>query len=216
MKEISKRTIYVDRYSNYKFSCLEDLLLRLPQGEAVEKYRRDKFYIRQLMVDLSHSSYYRPILKENNAEYVMEVLTQDAPSFKRLISDHTLLSVIEKVKESMGSYSVIRLSCDAEIVVNSHVYRGIFDLKSQGRNSDSSVSSRCQLFPCFDSSDYMYENRYYRNFWFCMQDSEEWKTISTLKEPSGEYCFLNEALPSEALPMVYYKDEDKTMLFAFY
>lgn len=214
MEEISEKVIYTDGYPNYMFSCLENLLLRSPEEKSVEEYWHEGYYTECLVKNLSHSVYYRKILKENSVEDVLDIWMKDAPSLKLLISRYALSAAIKNMKENMGNATIIRLPRDAEFTVKGHVYRGVNDLKRQANIPDSSVIDRSHLFPCFDSSDYMYENRYFHNFWFCKQDPEMSEQITLLRDQGG-HCFLNENLPQEALPMVYYADEEKTLLFGY-
>lgn len=215
MEEISEKVIYTGTYECLRFSCLENLLLRLRRKNPAEENWRKSFNTESLVRDLSNSVYYRKILKENSVEDVWDLLMQDAPSLELLKGRSKLRNAIRNVKENMGEATIIRLPWNAEIVVDGRVYRGIDSLKEYAKKTDSPVLCRSQRFPCFDSSDYMYENRYYRNFWFCKQDPVMSELISSLEEPRCNYCFLKENLRKEALPMVYYKDEEKTLLFGY-
>lgn len=216
MEEVSEKVIYTGTYQQcLRFSCLENLLLRLHRKNPAEEDWRHSFNKERLVKDLSHSVYYRRILKENSVEDVLNLLMQDAPSLELLKGRPALIGAIREVKKNMGEATIIRLPWNAEIVVDGRVYRGIDSLKGYAKMPDSPVLCRSQRFPCFDSSDYMYEKRYYRNFWFCKQDPEMSELISSLEEPRFNYCFLKENLRKEAFPMVYYVDEEKTLLFGY-
>mgnify|MGYP005917180747 CR=1 FL=1 len=211
----TKRTIYIERSSNYEFSDLDQLLRKMPEWVSPRIYWNDKKHIDQMMKDLSYNEYYREILKNNMVSEVIRLLVKDTPLLGCLIDKQMLEQAVQSVKDEMEPYTVVRLPRNAELSVGSHIYKGVDDLKSRNKIPGAGVNSRMLLFPCFDSSDYAYENRYYYNFWFCEKQSEEWQAVCDLIVPLGEYCFINKNLSLDTLPLVYYKDDSKTMLYAY-
>lgn len=71
--------------------------------------------------------------------------------------------------------------------VGNRQYRGICSLRS-----GLLVIHEAKLYPCFDSSDYLYENRYYHWFLFC----------SSLKQAAA----LRKQIGNHTLPLYQYAD----------
>ena len=70
-------------------------------------------------------------------------------------------------------------------------------------------------YPCFDSSDYMYENRTYQNYIFrgrhvTYSDLKRLEALPT----HGNSKRIAPTVPQEMLPMVYYVCEGNTMMVA--
>ena len=67
------------------------------------------------------------------------------------------------------------------------------------------VGEDSQLYPCFDSEDYMYEDRYYTNLVFAksLEEIEEKLRILKQVERYGNYNKLNRELH----PMVYWQGD---------
>ena len=67
------------------------------------------------------------------------------------------------------------------------------------------VGEDSQLYPCFDSGDYMYENRFYTNLVFAksLEEIEEKLRILKQVERYGNYNKLN----SELHPMAYWQGD---------
>lgn len=60
-------------------------------------------------------------------------------------------------------------------------------------------------YPCFDSSDRLYENRRYQNYFFSEKPFSE-EEINRLAELPCQinYCMVNEELDSNELPAIYF------------
>lgn len=208
---MEEKTIYTAEYREFKFSDLDDLMhnRNLMYGCAnADDYKRN---INNLLRDLSTSTYYRKLLKEYSAKEVSRLLQKES-SRLNIINQQTFERQIALCQENMGNYTIVRVPCETPITIGETTYRGISALKQADKQGE--ISSRCKRFPCFDSWDYANESRYYRNYWFCKEDSPKWEVIKTLPVGCNE-CYLSEQLPEEALPMVYYIDDERTMLFAF-
>jgi hypothetical protein len=187
-----------------EYACLEDLL----QTNA-------KLSVHRAIDILPESDFYRNILLTNTPEDAADMLRADSYTFKMKTDKEQLVRIISRmVKELKRNYTTITLRCNEDVCINGHVYHGIDDIIQAACDSDAPVSGRYERFPCFDYYDRINENRYYCNYWFCSKDSEEWKVIQSLNPEQGNYCFLNGYLPPEALPMIYYKDEDSFMTLA--
>lgn len=73
-----------------------------------------------------------------------------------------------------------------------------------------------QRFPCFDSYDYAYEDRYFYNFFFSDKpfSSDEINRIAEM-DRGGMLEFLSDSMPDWAFPSAYYSDADEKITFAF-
>lgn len=72
-----------------------------------------------------------------------------------------------------------------------------------------------QRYPCFDSSDYAYENRYYQNYIVrekVITEMEMHKLNDIRSAGNGKR--IHEQTPEEMLPMVYYEGEGGFLLLA--
>lgn len=207
--------IYVSDYNMVGYLDLKDLVeqdpLKYGQAEA-EAYWQDERHLKELLEMLSHSSYYRAQMQKQSVAETLESWVEEAPALRRAYESGVLRQALETCKARMGGYMLVRMPKDAALTFNGQVYKGIEAIKQADGNGI--VFSSCQLFPCFDSSDYAYENRYFRNYWFCGQDPSARAVVQSL-EAKGNHCCIGEHLPKEALPMVYYEDERDTMLVAY-
>ena len=95
------------------------------------------------------------------------------------------------------------------IVVLGASFNGVKDIIEHARKRMTKdgvyVGEDSQLYPCFDSEDYMYENRYYTNLVFAksLEEIEEKLRILKQVERYGNYNKLN----SELHPMVYWQGD---------
>lgn len=73
-----------------------------------------------------------------------------------------------------------------------------------------------QLYPCFDSSDYAYEDRFFRNFFFSERPftHEQINRIAFMKRV-GNLEFIRDEMPEWAFPCAYYKGEGDEIIYAF-
>lgn len=69
-----------------------------------------------------------------------------------------------------------------------------------------------QRFPCFDSYDYAYENRYYRAFFFSAKSftKEEITRLACMKQ-----VFYPQSIAEWALPAVFHSGESDKMIIAY-
>ncbi len=108
-----------------------------------------------------------------------------------------------------------------------------FDIRSNGEKvvwKEPSISKRepkqripglhvleiYEPYPCFDSSDFAYEDRCYSNFFFSKKPftPEEIKIITEL-DRRGNLKFITDEMPEAALPSAYYEGEGNVIIYAF-
>lgn len=73
-----------------------------------------------------------------------------------------------------------------------------------------------ERYPCFDSSDYAYEDRYFSNYFFSAKPftRERITRIACMKR-SGNLEFISDEMAEWALPSAYYKGEGDSIIYAF-
>lgn len=73
-----------------------------------------------------------------------------------------------------------------------------------------------ERYPCFDSSDYAYENRFFRNFFFSEKPftAEDIRIITEL-DRRGNLEFISDKMPDITIPSAYYVGEGDTIIYAF-
>lgn len=68
------------------------------------------------------------------------------------------------------------------------------------------VGEDSQPYPCFDSEDYLYEDRYYTNLVFAKSREELKRKLGILKRMNQQKCNYNK-LTSELHPMAYWEGD---------
>lgn len=136
-------------------------------------------------------------------------------------------------KERKEMHRIFSCSIHDDVEILGHVFHGLKDIqayvemtKYDGGVSDSyarepekkgtvHVGELWMRYPCFDSSDFLYENRSYQNF--ILRDrpitSSDMKRLEKLPTHMNAKR-LDASVPEEMLPMVYYVGEGNTMLVA--
>lgn len=209
--------IYVSDYGVTGYLDLKELVEQYPlrhgETEVVpEAYWEEERHLMDLLEILSQSVYYRGQIQKLRVAEILESWVEEAPVLRRACEAGLLHRALETCKKQMGDFMLVRMPKDTALTFNGKVYKGIEAIKQADGNG--TVFSVCRLFPCFDSSDYAYENRYYRNYWFCGQDSSARAIVQSL-EARGNHCYISEHLPKEVIPMVYYEDGREIMLVAY-
>ena len=72
------------------------------------------------------------------------------------------------------------------------------------------------VFAIIDSSDYAYEDRYFRNYFFSDKPftREQINRLAYMKRV-GNLEFINDEMPEWSLPSAYYKGEGDEIIYAF-
>jgi hypothetical protein len=72
------------------------------------------------------------------------------------------------------------------------------------------VLYRCELYPCFDSYDRQYENRYYRAYYLCETLDEVREKFNHLQDITDVNLNPWEEHRAYLAPYVYFDDDEKT------
>jgi hypothetical protein len=104
--------------------------------------------------------------------------------------------------------------------IEGSVYEGISDLLSESIDLIPDINykfnvyrdkygnyilNKSELYPCFDSSDRMHENRYYQSYMICVSEDETIRKYNYIMEHNSD-CRANEYTPSFLAPLVYADD----------
>jgi hypothetical protein len=73
------------------------------------------------------------------------------------------------------------------------------------------VLRKCESYPCFDSSDRMYEHRFYRSYMICASKDEAIEKYKYIIEHNPD-CRANENTPS-FLALLVYADDGTSMIY---
>ena len=135
----------------------------------------------------------------------------------------------------LGDMDIQMYGIGDDVEILGHVFHGLDDIRAhcgkllRCRCDENDTPSRIKAhkqdgfcvgelyesYPCFDSSDFMYENRSYQNF--VIRDrlvtDKEMLRITRLPMRSN-YRLVTEEMPLDALPMVYYEGDGGMMLVA--
>lgn len=201
-----------------RYASLDELLQNYPNRMGCLKNEYyGKLFVDKVLEAMSYNEYYRAFMKEEKVGTLTSTIWQEFPGLQEFISLDDFGSKLKKLKEGLGEVTIVRLGCDEGFELGGYVYRGIRDLKMQcqNRKHPNFIFQESERFPCFDSSDYAYENRYYRNFWVCRSEAEKRRKEKFVNEyPVRKLncCYVSEDMPLELRPMVYYRDEDTVML----
>ena len=136
---------------------------------------------------------------------------------------------------SIGDLDIQVYSIEEDVEILGHIFHGLDDIKayvemtlyendrskesarhgSPEKCGDVHVGEVRMSYPCFDSSDYDCENRSYQNYIVrkeAISVDELWKVKNL--PTSGNFKMIDEQMPIDVLPMVYYQGDGGCMLVA--
>jgi len=103
-----------------------------------------------------------------------------------------------------------KVSNDATIKVYGVEFHGVMELKEYAVKGEAKegvyVGMDAELYPCFDSSDYAYEDRFFCNFVFARSKEQLQKKLTSLRgmrQKASNYNKLTEGMA----PMVYWEGD---------
>ena len=144
-----------------------------------------------------------------------------------------LQPILDLFKKNGGKreHMIYECSIESDVEILGHVFHGLTDIQERvemclydgkdceirevksKKSGPIHVGELWMRYPCFDSSDFLYENRSYQNYIF--RNHPIWKReMRSLEELPG-FCDarrLDDSVPVDMLPMVYYRGDGNTML----
>lgn len=137
----------------------------------------------------------------------MKVETQKIPIYSKM----TILG--HKIDGIQAINNACEASCDMRKRSGDKKYQ-IWRLNPKCPIARLHVVKIYEPYPCFDSSDYAYENRDYNNYFFStspFSDEDIVWLIENIK-PGINACLVHEEMPVRATPAIYFNGESSTML----
>lgn len=140
---------------------------------------------------------------------------------------------IFKREKRQVEHKIFSCSIHDDVEILGKVFHGLQDISAHVEMSQA-VGSSCKpsvrepkktgrvhvgelwmSYPCFDSSDYLYENRTYQNY-ILRERPITFEDMERLRKlPSGMNAQrLSPSVPEDMLPMVYYVGDGDTMIVA--
>ena len=159
--------------------------------------------------------------RSDTQKFIDRVTRDDGEMMKDLIANGGTAAIRSFIVPEKVQMKQLRLSLDCTLSVYGVVFDSYDAIKAYMRNqTDSSqpyIVEKHELFPCFDAEDYANENRFYRNFFFfrSKQDADKKALKIAHLQSNGNFCLANDSLPADMRPMVYYMDENTSMLLAY-
>lgn len=162
-----------------------------------------------------------PEFRSETERFIGRLTTGDGGAMKTRITKLGIVAIQSFIVPEIVQLNILSLPVGCTLSVGGMVFEGIEGImdyvRTQTEGSSPYIVERSQRFPCFDSSDYAYENRYFRNFLICHSKQEadiKAKKMTQLRE-GGNFCLVNNNLSADMRPMLYYQDEDRSMTLAF-
>ena len=155
-------------------------------------------------------------------KFIGRLTDDDGSGMKTRISNLGTCAIQSLIVPDKVQMELRQIPSECTLSVLGVVFEGIDAIKDYWRNqTDSSqpyIIERSQRFPCFDSSDYAYENRYFWNFLICHSKQEadkKAKSMEQLEVVKGNFRLINENLSADMRPLLYFEDESTSMILAY-
>ncbi len=214
----------VYRHTPYEFTVAEALQLMCRGKISFDKFEDMMIYNVNL----------RDAMCSFGVRAVVKHIREFAPNNKEL--HRCLDSFMGRHPDgSIGDLDIQVYSTKEDVEILGHVFHGLEDImayneislcerymskerpirRSPKKRGDVHVGKLWESYPCFDSSDYAYETRTYQNYLIRNRpitdaDMQKIKNLPAI----GNFEKINEQMPLDVLPMVYYSGDGGFMLVA--
>ena len=214
----------VYHHTQYEFTIAEALQKIGSMGHSFYKFD-------DMML---HNVNLRDAMQNFGVRKVIEQIREFAPDNKEL-QERFDFFVKEHPDGSIGNLNIQVYSITEDVEILGHTFHGLEDImayremslceKYTSNDRAKSVMPKkrgkihvgevWQSYPCFDSSDYATETRSYQNYLIrkkliCDDDMQKIKNLPT----GGCLEKINEQMPLDVLPLVYYSGDGGFMLVA--
>ena len=159
--------------------------------------------------------------RKETENFIERLVAGDGSGMKTRISKLGTCDIISLIVPDSVQMDLRQIPSICTLSICGVVFEGIDAIKDYWRNqTDGSkpyIIERSQRFPCFDASDYAYENRFFWNLLICHSKQEADKKAKSMKqlEESSNFRLVNKDLPTDMRPMVYYEDDSTSMILAY-
>lgn len=162
-----------------------------------------------------------PEFRKETERFIERLTVNNGWAMKTRISKLGTYAIQSFIVPEDTQMKVLTLSKNCTLTVGGMVFEGVDEIQNyvytQTESSQPYIIERSQRFPCFDYEDYANENRYFRNFLICrsMQEANEKNAKMKLLNEGNNFNLVNNDLPTDMRPMLYYQDESTSMTLAF-
>ena len=162
-----------------------------------------------------------PEFRKETERFIERLSVNNGWAMKTRISKLGIYAIQSFIVPEDIQMKVLTLPKDCTLSVGGMVFEGVDEIQNyvftQTESSQPYIIERSHLFPCFDYEDFANENRYFRNFLICrsMQEVTEKSMKMKLLNEGDNFNLVNNDLPADMRPMVYYRDESASMILAF-
>lgn len=210
------------------------IMLNLPQSEFGRQLGRtilqlytvydDKYVIDNYMAglfDFFADTIPTEKFRKETERRIEELTAGDGRGMKIRIDDMGICAIQSLIVPDKVQMDLRRIPWGCTLSIGGVVFEGIEALMDYWRNqtddSQPYIIDRSRLFPCFDAEDYATERRFYRNFLICHSKQEAEEKAQRIEQLPGRtnFCLVNNNLPADLRPMVYYEDESTSMILAY-
>lgn len=177
--------------------------------------------------------YYRDYLREYGIDSLIKIIIEEVPE---LTSEKVSFVYLRKwaAKEKLSEYDIQCYNINDKFTILGHTFNGLEDVimhrkifsrkqigsfdcysvSDKDSYSDICIGELYDSYPIFDSYDSA-DNRTYQNYIFRKKliTVQDMMMVSEITDYSN-YCLVHEHIPSDLLPILYYKGDGNYMLLA--
>lgn len=209
------------RHTQYEFTL----------AEALEYISNDKHYHARFDEMMLHNVVLRDAIRSFGVKEVINQIKKFAPASKKL--EEQFESFQNKYSDDyIGNLDIQVYSVIEDFQIFGQTLHGLDDILAYNEISIGSTHTSASLekpekrgelhvgqlwerYPCFDLSDYATERRFYQNYIIRKEPIRKTEILQLKELPSfGNSKRINERIPFDMLPMVYYVGEGGFMLVA--
>lgn len=204
-------------------------------AEALKFLNRETYSVsRYALCDIvQYNACYRNHLRRHGVEDLIIRLIEEAPQLKQ---EKVLLHRLREwaAATTLGNYDIQCYNIKDKVTILGHTFNGLKDIRShvelrgmpgyddlhcfapeeKHTYDDVHIGYIFDNYPIFDSSD-LCDNRTYQNYFFRAKPITE-RDMRDAYDVSHTFnlCMVNEEIPDDMLPILYYEGEGKYMLLA--
>lgn len=182
---------------------------------------------------VQYNVFYRDYLRKHGIDALISMIIEEVPE---LTSEKVSFVYLRKwaAKEKLSEYDIQCYNINDKFTILGHTFNGLEDVimhrkifsrkqigsfdcysaSDKDSYSDICIGELYDSYPIFDSYDSA-DNRTYQNYIFRKEiiTVQDMMMVSEITDYSN-YCLVHEHIPSDLLPILYYKGDGNYMLLA--
>lgn len=214
--------VWVHKYNRYRFSLEEaiDYIIENKSFYMLIKMIEYNVPLRDRIREIGLASFSQEMRTIFSEKYYSNTLDIYLDDLCNRWSNHTISDFDIQIYALLDSVTILGhdFSGLQEIASTTEALLGSKSCQASYldiQNPKVHVGELYERYPCFDSDDYVNENRYYVNYLIRDHKIQESDLLACRDAKcSGNACRVNEKLSHELLPMVYYDGDSGFMLVA--